>query len=297
MKPYLESVPRSLTSSLTLVDRRHYVPFQWHHHPEIELTFTRDTQGTRFVGDSAEPFGADDLVLVGASVPHTWYVPPVDKQRPGRAMVMWLRAEWIAALTATAVEFEPVQDLTRRAARGIMFSPPATAAVKPTIDALYETSDPARRLLQFLDVLLALTEDSGQRLLSRRAFPVASGDPVRARIDRVLEHLHGHYAERITLDDLAAIAALSPSGVQRLFRRHMDMSISAYLAQLRTGAAAALLLGGDKPISVIAREVGYESMANFDRQFRRERGLTPRAFRAERRRAGGALGAAAGGEG
>lgn len=284
MKPYLESVPRSLTSSLTLVDRRHYVPFQWHHHPEIELTLTLDAAGTRFVGDSAEAFGDNDLVLVGASVPHTWYVPSEAKRRPGRALVMWLRPDWLADLTETAVELQPIRDLCARAARGVMFSATAARAARPAILTLFEIEDPARRLLRFLDVLMDLAADAGQRTLSRRAFPQAGGDPVRARIDRVLDHLHAHYAEGVTLAELAAIAALSPSGVQRLFRRHMDMAISAYLAQLRTGAAAALLLGSDKPIAVIAREVGYDSMANFDRQFRRERGMTPRAFRAARQR-------------
>lgn len=282
MKPYLESVPRSLTSSLTLVDRRHYVPFQWHHHPEIELTLTLDAAGTRFVGDSAEPFGDNDLVLVGASVPHTWHVPLQAKSRPGRALVMWLRADWIAALAGTAIEFAPILDLCRQAARGLLFSPEATRAARPAIETLFAETDPAKRLLLFLDVLLGLTADANQRALSRRAFPLTTVDPLRARIDRVLDHLHGHYAERVTLAELAGIAALSASGVQRLFQRHMDMSISAYLAQLRTGAAAALLLGGDKPIAAVAREVGYSSMANFDRQFRRARGVTPRAFRARR---------------
>lgn len=284
MKPYLESVPRSLASSLSLVDRQNDIPFQWHHHPEIELTLTLDAQGTRFVGDSAEPFCADELVLVGAHVPHTWYAPPRRQDRPGRAMVLWLRADWIAALAATAVEFSPVLDLTRRAARGVVFSPEAMRATRAPIKTIFASADPARRLLLFLEVLVTLAEDAGARLLSRRAFPLQAADPVRARIDRVLEHLHRHYADAIRIDDLAGIAALSASGVQRLFQRHMDMSISAYIAQLRTGAAAALLVGSDKPIAAVAREVGYESMANFDRQFRRARGVTPRAFR----RSGGA---------
>jgi YesN/AraC family two-component response regulator len=54
----------------------------------------------------------------------------------------------------------------------------------------------------------------------------------------------------------------------------------AYVAQLRVGNASALLMYSQKPISVIADEVGYSNLANFNRQFKALKNKMPREFRA-----------------
>ncbi|MDT4874917.1 HTH-type transcriptional activator RhaR [compost metagenome] len=81
------------------------------------------------------------------------------------------------------------------------------------------------------------------------------------------------------MEELADIAALSLSGLHRLFLRHLDMPISEYLMRLRIGEACALLSGSGKSIAYVAEAVGYRSIANFNRQFKAQKGMTPRQFR------------------
>ena len=96
----------------------------------------------------------------------------------------------------------------------------------------------------------------------------------------MLTHLHAHYDQPLRLPELAEIAALSLSGLHRMFLRHTGQGITDYLMALRIGAASARLSATDQPIAHIAAEVGYATLANFNRQFLRLRGQTPRAFRA-----------------
>jgi AraC-like DNA-binding protein len=72
---------------------------------------------------------------------------------------------------------------------------------------------------------------------------------------------------------------MSLSTLHRLFRRQTHMSLTGYVTQLRIGRASALLIGSDRPIAHIAEESGYHSLANFHRQFKAAKGVTPRAFR------------------
>jgi AraC-like DNA-binding protein len=121
-------------------------------------------------------------------------------------------------------------------------------------------------------------DDGAERLASAPAAqPQQAGD--RGRMDRVLDHLHRHYMEPVGIDALADIAALSASGLHRMFKRHARMSVTRYLAQLRIGEACAMLSGGEWPVAHIAAEVGYETLANFNRQFRAFKGMTPRGYR------------------
>ena len=139
---------------------------------------------------------------------------------------------------------------------------------------------PADRLFRLMQVLALLATDTEATSI---AGPGAARhkveSPDRDRIERVLDHLHAHYRERIAVDALADVAALSASGFHRLFRRHTQLTLTEYVAQLRIGQACALLVNTGRPIAHIADDVGYANLANFNRQFRALKGVTPREFR------------------
>lgn len=279
MKPLLEKVRPPEGASWAWLDRRleDGIPFQWHHHPEYELTLTLNSRGQRFVGDATGDYDDADLVLVGPNLPHTWASRErIDPAAPHRALVMWFHPDWASSLIAALTELRSVGDMLARAQRGLQFSAAAATVARPAIEAMF--ARPAEeRLTGLIDILRGLARDAATPLASPRLAPVDAGS--RTRIDRVLDHIHLHYAEGITLPELAEIAALSPSGLHRLFRRHTQQTVSDYVMRLRIGEACALLSATARPIAHIAGDVGYDSLANFNRQFKALKGLAPRAYR------------------
>ena len=279
MKPLLERVRPPEGASWAWLDRRldDGIPFQWHHHPEYELTLTLNSRGQRFVGDAIGDYGDADLVMVGPNLPHTWASRErIDPTAPHRALVMWFHPDWAAVLVSTLAELRGVGDMLTRAQRGLQFSPATATAARPAIEALFDRPSD-ERLTGLIDILRALSRDVATTLASPRLAPVDAGS--RTRIDRVLDHIHLHYAEGVAIPELAEIAALSPSGLHRLFRRHTQQTVSDYVMRLRIGEACALLSATSRPIAHIAGDVGYDSLANFNRQFKALKGLTPRAYR------------------
>ena len=279
MKPLLEKVAPAEGASWAWLDRRldDAIPFQWHHHPEYELTLTLNSAGQRFIGDHIGQYGDGDLVLIGPNLPHTWASQArLDAERPHRALVMWFRPEWAAPLIEAFREFRALGEMLSRARAGLQFSPEAAGEARRAIEMLFERPG-EDRLVGLLDILAGLARDRDATPLATVASYEGSAD--RARIDRVLDHIHVHYAEGISIEALADIAALSPSGLHRLFARHTRQTVSDYVMRLRIGEACALLSGTSRPIAHVAGEVGYANLANFNRQFRRLKGMTPRAWR------------------
>lgn len=281
MRPFLEVLPWTEDSSLAMLDRRldDGIPFQWHHHPEYELTLTRNSRGQRFVGDHVGAYGDYDLVLVGPNLPHTWVSEgQYGRGGPHLAQVIWFDPAWAQGLAEHMVEFRAVGDLVQRAACGLDFGPEAGAALAPEIEAFF-ANPPRERLVGLLQILCRLQDALAEPLASRPA-GAARADARQDRMDRVLAHLHEHFARPVPLGELADIAALSVSGLHRMFRRRTGRTISAYVSGLRIGSACALLSGTDYPIAHVAHQAGYGALANFNRQFRAARGMTPRQYRA-----------------
>ena len=101
----------------------------------------------------------------------------------------------------------------------------------------------------------------------------------RARMQKVLDHLHAHYDEPVRLAPLCDLVHLTESQLQRIFKRSARMSISAYVLQLRLGRACQMLMQTDSPVGLIATECGFSDAADFARRFRNARNMTPTAFR------------------
>lgn len=278
MKPLLEKVAPKGDASWAMLDRRleDGLPFQWHHHPEYELTLTLNSHGQRFIGDHIGTYGDGDLVLIGPNLPHTWAsADRIDPGRPHTALVMWFLPDWAAPLGRVFTELRGVADMLARSAAGLAFSDRAAKSVRPGIEDLF-TRPVDERVVRLIEVLMLLSRDREARQLAATAVPTGTD---RSRIDRVLDVLHARYMEELTIDMLADVAALSPSGLHRLFRRHTNLSVTGYLMRLRVGEACAMLSGSERPVAHIADAVGYNSLANFNRQFKALKHITPRDYR------------------
>jgi AraC-like DNA-binding protein len=96
----------------------------------------------------------------------------------------------------------------------------------------------------------------------------------RPAIKRVKAYLDEHYAEEISLEDLACIANLSAFHLTRVFRQAIGLPPHAYQAQVRLDHARRLLSQGFS-VSYVASETGFFDQAHFTHQFKRYFGVTP----------------------
>ena len=96
---------------------------------------------------------------------------------------------------------------------------------------------------------------------------------------RALEHLNKNYMDDMTLDTLAAYAGFSRYTLSRMFRQHTGMTFTQYLSQRRVEMAMELLSATRMPVTQVALQCGFNSIATFNRVFRDVKGCTPTQYR------------------
>ncbi|MEQ7006680.1 helix-turn-helix transcriptional regulator [Actinopolymorpha sp. B17G11] len=86
----------------------------------------------------------------------------------------------------------------------------------------------------------------------------------------------------IRLDELAEAASVSTGHFARQFRQYYDIGAVAALERLRLARAASMLLCGNQPLAVVAKECGFADAFHFSKRFSRTYGLPPGRYRRSR---------------
>lgn len=100
-------------------------------------------------------------------------------------------------------------------------------------------------------------------------------------VQKALWFIESHFADAISLDDIAAVGGVSRFHMSRAFGEATGRSISAYLRGRRLTEAARRLSDGAPDILGVAIDAGYGSHEAFTRAFREQFGLTPEQVRAQ----------------
>jgi AraC-like DNA-binding protein len=138
-----------------------------------------------------------------------------------------------------------------------------------------------RGLLHYLcSIVVRRLDRRGAHRLRVMEPPAVQADQRTWNIVRtVLEYCEGNYRKGIGLREVAEALGYSPSYVSRLVTRHLGKSLSEQIQGRRMEEAKQLLEDPEKPVSVVAEELGYSDPAHFSRAFNRATGLSPKEYR------------------
>jgi len=121
--------------------------------------------------------------------------------------------------------------------------------------------------------------DGGQRQFIDRPVPTTTAESLGPVLAWMLEHLD----EGFTVDDLARRSAMSSRTFARRFVAETGTTPHQWVTDQRVLRARALLEGTDLPVEAVARDAGFGSAALLRHHFTRCTGITPTAFRTQRR--------------
>jgi AraC family transcriptional regulator len=93
------------------------------------------------------------------------------------------------------------------------------------------------------------------------------------------ELIHAHFAEPLSLSDIATAVGIHPVRLARAFRKDYRCSVGEFIRQVRIDSACRAMSSGELPLSEVALAAGFADQAHFARTFKRVVGMTPGQFR------------------
>lgn len=249
----------------------------WHYHPEYELTYIVSSHGVRYTGNHFENFMQDDLVLLGANVPHCWKNTGGQTESASAIVIHWDH-NFLGTGWAEKREFERIQRLLQLSARGLKYDPLVARGIKEKLLRLLALP-PFEKLILLLEILHELSFTDKSEPLCEEGFQQQLDIVDHERINNIYHYVRSRYTEKITLSDIANEVHMGRESFSRFFSKIMHKPFFSFLNEYRINAACKLLIESDLPVTDICYACGFESLPFFYRQFKRYKGSTPYRFR------------------
>ncbi|MGA2866342.1 MAG: AraC family transcriptional regulator [Verrucomicrobiota bacterium] len=279
-KPHYEDVPPDVVSAFTFREFRWpSFPFNWHYHPELELTLIVAGSGLRFVGDAVEEFRDGDLCLLGADTPHCWASHANAPSGVASLVIQFQPDSWGPAFWSLP-ELRAVRDLFARARRGLAIQSATRQVVARTIlDMPHQPHGAWERLSMLITILVRIAESSDCRPLATSGYEMPARAAANKKLGQILGFIHAHLDQDLRQRDAARAAGMSVQSFSHFFRRCVGKTYVAYVNGLKVSTVCRLLLETDQSITEAAYAASFNNLSHFNAQFRRLKGMTPRQFR------------------
>lgn len=98
-------------------------------------------------------------------------------------------------------------------------------------------------------------------------------------VNKALRYIQNHFAENISLNDVAASVGLSPSYFSSRFHSELNISFQSYIVNLRLKTAAKFLAATNYSVTDVCYISGFNNYANFTKAFKKQYSVTPMQFR------------------
>lgn len=253
----------------------------WHFHPEYELVLNIKSNGTRIIGDSVELFDQYDMVLIGGNIPHSWNYYKKDNTLPDKHGIMVnFKLSSLGDALLSQHELHSFKELLTEAERGIVFSVDDAKKAEFYL-MLMVKSKGIDKMINFFNIFKILCDSEKRGFLCSENYKLAFDERGNKRMTDVYNYIRENYFKPISVETISKIAKMNPVSFSRYFKNNCGAGFIEYLNRVRTNKACYLLRETEYHIHDIAIECGFASISNFNKQFRKTEGISPRDYKAQ----------------
>jgi AraC-like DNA-binding protein len=259
-----------------------FFPCPWHYHPEFELVSVIKSTGRRMVGDNIGYFKEGDLVLLGSLLPHLWVndVKFINGKANSlaEAIVVHFKENFLGEQLFKIPEMESFNNFLKMSNRGIVIKGDAKVKINSIMKKMPALNG-LERLSSLFSIFNILSGTVEYELLASPGFVKNINLNASDRLNKVIDYIMRNFDQDITLPKAASNANMSLTSFCNFFKGNYRLTFVEYLNTVRVGHACKLLFEKDRNIVEVAYECGYNSLANFNKQFKKYKQMTPTEYR------------------
>ena len=285
MKPALEKSPIPDTHAFVVKDLRqvNFDP-KWHFHPEYQLFVVLKGTGTRFIGDHVKHFKEGDIAFTGPNLPHLWRSDneetDVEDELFVEGVVIYFQEDFMGKTLLQKEEMIKLRQLFLKSHRGLDILGETAAKIKSMMVELLQLEG-LDSVIQLLKILNALASTSEYKLLASPGYTNSLKEADTERMSNVHAYVMKNFKGKLSLEEVAALANMTPSSFSRYFKLHANKTFSEFLSEIRIGNACKLLIEQKLNVTQACYESGFQTLSNFNKQFKAITKRTPMAYRKE----------------
>ncbi|MDB5208412.1 MAG: helix-turn-helix protein [Flavisolibacter sp.] len=259
-----------------------YFPCPWHYHPEYELVLVTKSTGRRMVGDNIGYFDEGDLVFMGPKLPHVWVNDPQfingKTDSTADAIVIHFVEDFLGESFLQIPEMENFKNFLSRSLNGMVILGKAKESITALLIEM-PTKNGLQRLASLFTIFDILASTNEYKLLASPGYIQSSQYKSSDRFSKINQYIMQNFYQDIALPEIASVANMAVTTFCNFFKEHYRQTFIEYLNTVRIGHACKLLAEKDQKIVEIAYECGYNNLANFNRQFKKMKLMSPSDYR------------------
>lgn len=276
MKTLIEKLPLAEnTSFIAQTFRTPHFEVPWHQHIEYELILFTEGEGMSFIGNYSGEFKTGDIFFLGKNLPHTFQKRKKDMVTS--AVVVQFREDFWGRDFMELPESREIMELFDCSMQGLQIHGKSKFLLRSIIKEM-EQHKGFQRIIKLLQGLYLINYRKEYSTLSTQEVALANPKDME-RIDKVFRHTVDFFQQRITLAEVAEIAGLSVPAFCNYFKKSTKKTYIDFLNEIRIGFACKLLITSDSSIVNICYESGFNTLANFNKQFLKVKKTTPSRYR------------------
>jgi AraC-like DNA-binding protein len=255
--------------------------YPWHFHSEFEIVYILKSSGKRFVADSIEPFSEGDITLMGSNLPHFWKSDEGVESNDSKhvnAIVVQFHKDFFREEINSYPEFHRINELLKKASRGIHFPPSATERLGRMLKRLLKMNG-LERMLYFVKLMDIMARTENYRILASTAYQLEEHTELNSRLDKIMHFINTNYQRKITQEEIATRIGMSTVAFCRYFKEKTGKGFIFFINEMRVGYACKLLIENHLNVTQICFECGFNNLSNFNRTFKRLTSFTPVEYR------------------